>query len=160
MNILGNPVAVLFLSFLVGMMGNAILSQLAIYESFSNRYLFSGAKPYESVGVLWFRKILLATPLRLFNLNIRFSADRKLETLDLVMKHMTNAEVAHWIGFAAMLLLNFPAWWYRGTGTALAYLILNTFGNLYPCLLQQYNRRRLSRVITATKIRNKSPLIG
>ena len=158
MFLLGNPVAVMFLSFLFGMMGNAILRRLAIYKKISNRYLFSGSKPYETLGVLWYRRILLATPLRFFNSNIRFSAKRDLATLDSVMMHMTNAEVAHWVGLAAMLVLNFVAWWYIGVKVALAYLILNIFGNLYPCLLQQYNRRRLTRVFTAIKLRSVTPV--
>jgi hypothetical protein len=53
-----------------------------------------------------------------------------------------------------MLVLNVAAWWYRGLTIGLAYLILNILGNLYPCLLQQYNKRRLTRVIAATKKRD------
>ena len=158
LGILGNPVAVVFLSFIFGMMGNAILCRLAIYEWLSNRFLFSGLKPYERLGVLWYRKILLATPLRYFNTNIRFSANRDLATLDSVMMHMKNAEAAHWVGFAAMLTIGFVAWAYIGLKMALAYLILNAFGNLYPCLLQQYNRHRLTKVITSTKRRGKIPV--
>ena len=158
MSLLGNPVAVMFLSFLFGMIGNAILRRLSFYERFSTRYLFSGLKPYESLGVLWYRSILLATPLRFFNSDIRFSANRSLATLDSVLMHMMNAEVAHWVGFAAMLVLNFAAWWYFGFKMALAYLILNILGNFYPCLLQQYNRRRLTRVITAINVRSGSPV--
>ena len=154
--LLGNPGAVMFLSFLFGMMGNTILRRMSIYERFSDRYLFSGSKPYERLGVLWYRKILLATPLRLFNPNIRFSTSRNLATLDSVMVHIKTAEVVHWVGFAAMLVLNFTAWWYVGNEMALAYLSLNVFGNLYPCLLQQYNRRRLTRVIIAIKVRSES----
>ena len=156
MILLANPVAVMFFSFLFGMMGNTILRRMSIYERFSDRYLFSGSKPYERLGVLWYRKILLATPLRLFNPNIRFSTSRNLATLDSVMVHIKTAEVVHWVGFAAMLVLNFTAWWYVGNEMALAYLSLNVFGNLYPCLLQQYNRRRLTRVIIAIKVRSES----
>jgi Glycosyl-4,4'-diaponeurosporenoate acyltransferase len=156
MILLANPLAVMFFSFLFGMMGNAILRRMSIYERFSDRYLFSGSEPYESLGVLWYRKILLATPLRFFNPNIRFSANRSLATLNSVMMHIKTAEVVHWVGFAAMLVLNFAVWWYVGIEMALAYLSLNVFGNLYPCLLQQYNRRRLTRVITAIKVRSES----
>ena len=154
--LLGNPGAVMFFSFLFGMMGNTILRRMSIYERFSDRYLFSGSKPYERLGVLWYRKILLATPLRFFKPNIRFSTSRNLATLDSVMVHIKTAEVVHWVGFEAMLVLNFTAWWYVGNEMALAYLSLNVFGNLYPCLLQQYNRRRLTRVIIAIKVRSES----
>ena len=149
---------VTFSSFLLGMMGNAILRRMSIYERFSDRYLFSGSKPYEGLGVLWYRKILLATPLRFLNPNIRFSANRILATLVSVMMHIKTAEVVHWIGFATMLVFNFAVGWYVGIGAALACLVFNVFGNLYPCLLQQFNRRRLTRVITAIKVRSESPV--
>lgn len=156
MSLLGNPVAVMFLSFIIGMMGNAILSRLAVYETFRNRYLFSGLKPYERLGVLWYRNALLATPMRFFNTNIRFSANRDLAALNSVMSHMINAEIAHWVGFATMLAISCVAWAYFGFMMALAYFVLNALGNLYPCLLQQYNRRRLTKVITSIKLRSES----
>jgi hypothetical protein len=153
-HLLDNAVAAMFLSFIVGMIGNAILRRWTIYEKLSNRYLFSKSKSYERLGVLWYRKILLATPLRFFNTNIRISGNQTLESLESIKVHIANAEVSHWVGFAAMLVLNVAAWWYRGLTIGLAYLILNILGNLYPCLLQQYNKRRLARVIAATKKRD------
>ncbi len=107
------------------------------------------------LGVLWYRRILLASPMRFFNNNIRFSASRSLAALDSVRMHMADAEIAHWIGFAAMLVLNVIAWWYYGFKVGLAHLIFNLIGNLYPCLLQQYNRHRLAKVIDAVKARNE-----
>ncbi len=71
MNLLSNPVAVVFLSFILGMIGNSVLRRMAVHDSLKDRYLFSGAKTYERLGVLWYRKFLLATPLRFFNTNIR-----------------------------------------------------------------------------------------
>lgn len=153
--VIDNPVAVMFLSFIFGMIGNSLLRRLDVYQRFRNWYLFSGLKAYEMLGVLWFRKFLLATPLRLFNSEIRFSKNRSLETLDAIRQHMTGAEVAHWFGFVAMLALNFVAWWRRGFAMGLAFLILNVLGNLYPCLLQQYNRRRLAKVMDALQARSR-----
>lgn len=154
-SLLGNPVAVMFLSFILGMIGNAILRRVAIYRKFSDLYLFSGSKTYERLGVLWYRRVLLATPLRFFNQDIRFSANRSLETLESVRVHMVNAEVSHWVAFAIMLGFSVTAWWYYGFKMALAFLVFNMLGNVYPCLLQQYNRRRLSRLITASVRRSK-----
>jgi hypothetical protein len=156
--LLSNPVAVLFLSFIFGMAGNAILSKMSIYERLSDRYLFSGSKPYESLGVVWYRNFLLATPLRFFNSNIRFSGNPDLATLNSVMNHMKDAEVSHWFGFAAMLVLNCVAAWYFSYKVVLGYVVLNILGNLYPCLLQQYNRRRLTRVVNSIKRRNVTPV--
>jgi hypothetical protein len=152
--LLDNAIAAMFLSFIVGMAGNAMLRRLEIYDRLSNLSLFSDPKSFEKIGILWYRKILLATPLRYFNTNIRFSSNRSKETLDSIRMHMANAEVSHWVGFFAMLPVMVAAWWYRGFTVGLAYLILNVLGNLYPCLLQQYNKSRLNNVISITKKRN------
>jgi hypothetical protein len=152
--LLDNAIAAMFLSFIVGMAVNALLRRLEIYDRLSNLSLFSDPKSFENIGVLWYRKILLATPLRYFNPNIRFSSDRSKETLDSIRVHMANAEVSHWVGFFAMLPVMVAAWWYRGSTVGLAYLVLNVLGNLYPCLLQQYNKSRLNKVIAITKKRN------
>ena len=154
MRLLDNAIAAMFLSFIVGMAVNALLRRLEIYERLSNLRLFSDPKSFENIGVLWYRKILLATPLRYFNPNIRFSSNRSKETLDSIRVHMANAEVSHWVGFFAMLPVMVAAWWYRGSTVGLAYLVLNVLGNLYPCLLQQYNKNRLNKVIAITKKRN------
>lgn len=159
MDILANPVAVLFLSFIFGMMGNALLSRLPSYERLGDRYLFSSLKTYERFGVLWYRRILLATPIRSFNTDIRFSTNRSIEALVSVKKHMTNAELAHWIGFAAMLTVTVAVLWFRGFELALAHLIFNVIGNLYPCLLQQYNRLRLSKALHAVMRRQEKMAI-
>ncbi len=155
MNLLSNPVAVVFLSFILGMIGNSVLRRMAVHDSLKDRYLFSGAKTYERLGVLWYRKFLLATPLRFFNTNIRFTTNRTLETLESVKMHMTDAELSHWVAFFAMLVVNGFVLWYRSPKMALAFLLVNIIGNLYPCLLQQYNRHRLAKVINATKGRTK-----
>ncbi len=153
MKILDNAIAAMFLSFLVGMLGNAMLRRLEIYERLSNMSLFSDPRSFENMGILWFRKFLLATPLCFFNTNIRFSSNRSTEALDSIRKHMANAEVSHWVGFAAMMGMTVVAWWYRGSTVGLAYVFFNTIGNLYPCLLQQYNKGRLEQLIAALQKR-------
>lgn len=70
--------------------------------------------------------------------------------------HIAAAEVSQWVGFTTMLGMTVFAWWYRGSTVGLAYLFFNTIGNLYPCLLQQYNKGGLYRLIDALEKRNAS----
>ncbi len=159
MNLLDNAVAALFMSFIFGMLVNSVLSRMSFIERLGERYLFPDAKTYERLGVLGFRKILLNTPLGWFNREIRISEDRSPATLRKIRMHMIHSELAHWAGFAAMLALMFVAWRYRGAKIAVFYLICNVFGNLYPSLLQQYNKRRILRAIEIAgrrKARNAS----
>jgi Glycosyl-4,4'-diaponeurosporenoate acyltransferase len=145
--LLGNPIAMMFLSFLAGVFADSLLRRMAVYNWLSGKYLFANPRSYESMGVLWFRRFLLATPLRLFNPNIRFTKNTNLESLEKVRQHIASAEIGHWVGFVTMLGLMMVAWWNYGSKVGLGYLVLNILGNLYPCLLQQYNKRRLGQVI-------------
>jgi hypothetical protein len=153
---LGNPCAMLFLSFLAGVFADTLLRRMAAYDWLSSRYLFAKPKAYERLGVLWFRRFLLATPLRLINPNIRFAKKTDLESLKKVREHIASAEVGHWVGMVVMLGLMVVAWWLYGTKVGVGYLVLNVLGNLYPCLLQQYNKRRLEPVIAAFEKRDAS----
>ncbi len=143
----------MFLSFIVGVMADPLLRRLANYDWLSSRYLFANSKAYENLGVLWYRKLLLATPLRSFNTMIHLSNDRSLVSLQRTRQYMASAEIGHWVALAAMLGLTVVAWWLRGPKIGIAHLFFNTVGNLYPCLLQQYNKRRLCQLIAALEKR-------
>jgi hypothetical protein len=155
MQILNNAVAVMFLSFIIGVLADLVLRRMPFYGWMSAHYLFADAKTYEKLGVEWFRKILLATPLRMFNTNIKLPKNRDLQMLKDIRKHIATAEVSHWVGFAVMMVLTVYAWMSYGTKIGLSFVFFNMLGNLYPCLLQQYNKRRLFQLI-ATMERRKS----
>lgn len=144
----------MFLSFLAGVFADSLLRRMPSYDWLSSRYLFANPKIYERLGVLWYRRFLLATPLRLFNTHICFTKRSDLELLKKVRGHIASAEVGHWVGFVTMLGLMIVAWWNYGLKVGLGYLVLNVVGNLYPCLLQQYNKRRLCQVIAVLEKRD------
>ena len=155
MRVFDNAIAALFISFLFGGLGDAILRRLNIYEWLSTRYLFANAKTYERLGVLWFRKFLLATPLRYFNTKICFTQNRDLSLLKEIRGHIAAAEVSHWVAFVMLSVWMAAAWWYSGPKVGIAFLVLNIVGNIYPCLLQQYNKRRLAVLINFVEKRAK-----
>lgn len=153
MKILNNAVAVMFLSFIIGVLVDLVLRRMPFYEWISGRYVFADEKTYERLGVAWFRKILLATPLRMFNTNIKIPKNRDLQLLKDIRKHIAAAEVSHWVGFAVMAVLTVFAWMSYGPKIGLSFVVLNVLGNLYPCLLQQYNKRRLYQLIAVMERR-------
>lgn len=157
MKLLNNAIAVMFLSFIIGVLADLVLRRMPFYGWMSARYLFADSKTYESLGVEWFRKILLATPLRLFNTNIKLPKNRDLQLLKDIQQHIATAEVSHWVGFAVMMILTVYAWSSYGPKIGLSFVFFNTVGNLYPCLLQQYNKRRLYQFIAAVERRKSSP---
>ncbi|MEM7034254.1 MAG: hypothetical protein AAF629_32225 [Chloroflexota bacterium] len=88
------------------------------------------------------------------NREIKFSHKRDLATMRAIREQIATAEMSHWVGFIVMLGLTILAWLSRGTIVGLAYLVFNIIGNVYPSLLQQYNKRRLSRVISILEKRS------
>ena len=149
MQLLDNAVLFMFLSFVIGLAGDAALQRTSVYNVLSHWFLFEHPQTYESVGVLWYRWFLAVTPFGSFNRDLYFTKRRDVHTLSAVRQKMCSAEISHWVGFLCLLALTFVAWWYRGIFIAFCYVFFNLIGNLYPCLLQQYNKRRLDRVINA-----------
>jgi hypothetical protein len=153
MQFLNNAIAVMFLSFIIGVFADLVLRRMPFYAWMSSRYLFANSKTYENLGVERFRQILLKTPLRMFNPNIKLPKNRDLQMLKDIRKHMATAEVSHWVGFAVMMVLTVYAWSSYGPKIGLSFVFFNTVGNLYPCLLQQYNKRRLYQLIAVMERR-------
>lgn len=153
MQLLNNPIAVMFLSFIIGVFADLLLRRMPFYGWMSARFLFADAKTYERLGVERFRRILLATPLRMFNTNIKLPKNRDLQMLKDIRKHIATAEVSHWVGFAVMMVVTVYAWSSYGPKVGASFVVFNTLGNLYPCLLQQYNKRRLYQLIAAMERR-------
>ncbi|MBK7895077.1 MAG: hypothetical protein IPJ90_09390 [Anaerolineaceae bacterium] len=157
MHLLDNAILFMFLSFVMGVIADPILRRMTNYEWWSTRYLFKDSKTYEKIGILWFQRFLKVTPLGSFNGNIHFTQKRDLATLRAIREQMATAEMSHWVGFIVMLGLTVLAWFYRGAVVGLVYVAFNVLGNVYPSLLQQYNKRRLNRVISA--LEKRSPQI-
>ena len=155
MNLLDNVIMMMFLSFVVGVIFDPVLRRVADYERLSSKYAFRNLRTYEVIGVLWFRRFLIWTPFGSFNRDIRFTSKRDLDEFRSIRDCMATAEMSHWIAFAAMLLLTFVAWWFRGPIVGLAYVFFNIVGNVYPALLQQYNKRRLCRLILVAQKRGQ-----
>lgn len=147
MPLLNNPVAVMFLSFIIGVIADLALRRMPFYGWLSELYLFSNPKMYERLGIERYRKILLATPLRMFNTNIKIPKNRDLRLVKEIRQHIATAEVSHWVGFIVMLVVTFFAWNAHGLKTGIGFVLFNIIGNLYPCLLQQYNKKRLYQLI-------------
>lgn len=156
MNLLDNVVMIMFLSFVVGVVADPILRRLTDYEKLSSHYVFRESKTYEAIGILWFRRFLKWTPFGSFNKDIRFTSKRDLAEFRAIRNSMATAEISHWVGFTTMFLLTFVAWCSRGPIVGIAYVVFNILGNVYPALLQQYNKRRLSRLILTAEKRAES----
>jgi len=79
--------------------------------------------------------------------------NRSLETLESIRLQMASAEVSHWVAFAAMLVLNVAAWWYRGLTIAFAY-----FNNIIGVDSRESSLPQRDGIIRAADLRQAHPL--
>jgi hypothetical protein len=98
-----------------------------------------------------FRWILLHSPLGWINPNIHLSAERT--DCDRLLREMHTAEGVHWLTCLVSVML---AIWYFGDDHATYgynMLLVNIPFNVYPIMLQRWNRGRVFRVLRRRQVR-------
>ena len=101
----------------------------------------SDGRIYEFLGTCLFKRLVSCGPLLALNPTIRFSGDRS--SLSGLAQKMRDGEAGHLIIFLIMLVILGYAvingWW----DLAAWLLLFNILINVYPMMLQRYNRARL-----------------
>jgi len=123
---------------------------LLIHFRLPERYFRSkdfekSSRVYELLGVLLLRKLVWRGPIHILAPALRYSGRR--ESLPLLERETRKAESVHQLAFlASLLLLAYALYngWLDSTGWL---LLFNIILNIYPVLLQRYNRVRLERLI-------------
>lgn len=100
---------------------------------------------YELLGVLFFRKLVRRGPLHIFAPKYQYSGRREL--LPLLEQETRTAEAIHMFAFFASLLLVAYALYYGWFDSVGWLLLFNVLLNVYPVMLQRYNRVRLQRLL-------------
>ena len=100
---------------------------------------------YERLGIRLLKKLLRRGPLSILNPELRLSEGRSaLSKLD---QKMRGAETGHVVVFVTMLTITaYPllqGWW-KATAW---WLLFNVLINIYPVMLQRYNRARLELLV-------------
>ncbi len=100
---------------------------------------------YERLGVRVAKRLLRRGPFTIFNPHLRLPARPARTDLDELDDHMRSAEATHALLFVALLPVVAHAvargWWWAAAWT----LTFNTLINVYPAMLQRYNRALLLR---------------
>ena len=102
---------------------------------------------YERAGIRFFKRLVRRGPLGIFSLNLRLPPEKTVPTLRLLEGKMRNAETMHVLIFLLMFLFIGYAL-FQGWLDAVGWLLLfNCLLNVYPIMLQRYNRIRLQALI-------------
>jgi len=138
-------VSIVFISWLVGMILNAIIKNTSFYASISNLNFIKNSKLNKVIGLNYFKWIVKNTFFKFFNQKIK--VDNKQTDLKVIRKEMTIAEVSHLIAFVFVFLVAV----YKSVTVSillgLSIMLVNVLMNLYPSLLQQENKRRLDKFV-------------
>lgn len=132
-------------SWMVGIIGNALLQRTSYYEKLSHLNFIPSKALNRFLCIEQFKWILKNSFFRHLNQSIKVQG--KQTDLSAIRHQMTIAEIGHLIGFlfvtafAVYQSINFSIIF------GLTMMIPNVILNGYPSLLQQENKRRLDRLI-------------
>lgn len=138
-----------FISWLVGMILNAILMKIAYYDNLSNLNFIRSKNLNKKIGLKPFKWMVKNTFFKYFNQKIK--VENQNVDLTEIRKEMTFSEISHLIGFAFVTIIAFFKIFSIGLIFGLTMMIPNTLMNLYPSLLQQENKRRIDILIKKKK---------
>jgi hypothetical protein len=149
--ILFNPICMLFLSFMFGAFAHSAFAKTTWYKKYFHLN-FIDDQTTKSIGVLWIEWLILNSPLRIFNTALKIEGRPSKTDLIKLREVMTAAELSHLIGFVFILPIVF---YYILIGKSalliISMTILNILFNVYTALTQQYNKRRLDKLLSRMK---------
>lgn len=134
-----------FVSWMVGIMGNALLLKTSYYERLSHLNFIPSRAVNRALGMERFKYIVKNSIFRFFNQALK--VDGKHSDLVALRHQMTAAEVGHLIGFLFVAAFAVYQSVNVSIGFALAMMVPNVVLNAYPSLLQQENKRRIDRLL-------------
>ena len=146
MSLIYNPIALIFISYIVGAIVTTVLIKIDLIHYFANRN-FINDKWTKRLCVLHFGWLIKNTFMRVFNQKVYLKGKRDRESVEILITEMTNAEVGHFIGFVFLLILNIYMFFIDINPLyGVVFGLLNIIFNLYLVFLQQYNKRRITKL--------------
>lgn len=132
-------------SWMVGIIGNALLQGTSYYEELSHLNFISSKALNRALGIGQFKWIVRYSFFRLLSQSIR--VEGKHTDLASIRHQMTLAEISHLIGFLFVAAFALYQSFNVSLIFGLAMMIPNAVLNGYPSLLQQENKRRIDQLI-------------
>lgn len=145
--IIYNPIFWIFISYAIGQIIADILIKKQNVTWFED-HNYIRDKTTRWLGVLAFGWLIRHTFMGWFNKKLRLKSSANIEDLKILKTEMGYAEAGHLVAFYFLLLVNIwlifygCEWWY-----VLTFFMVNLVFNMYLVLLQQYNKRRITRLL-------------
>ncbi len=129
-----------FLVFLLLKKGNGL-------SSITKLILIKNPNSYKYLGVGIFKQLIVKTPLRLGNPKIKINRFN-IKELKRVRNEIIKSEISHFFGFIiSQLIALVYLMFLNNVSVFITISVLNVPMNMYPVLLQQMNRLRITELI-------------
>jgi hypothetical protein len=140
--------SIAFISWIVGMTINALLSKTEFFQKRLSRLNFlKNEKVNDIIGLKAFKWIIIHSFFKYFNPKLSIKKRILVNELAVYRSEMTTAELNHLVAFAFMSIFILIKIFNGLYLFAIIMLLVNILMNLYPSLLQQQNKRRIDRYI-------------
>lgn len=140
--------AISTLSWMVGIIGNALLMRTASYGRYLSHLNFLPSDELNRlIGLGHFKWVVKYTVFRFFNPGLKVSSRPDLAELVNLRKEMTAAEVGHLVAFVFVFIFAVIKSIQFDLVFGVVIMLVNMLMNLYPSLLQQENKRRMDPLI-------------
>lgn len=151
-----NPIFWIFVSYSFGVLGTLLFKSIGLFQWFEN-HNYIGDKLTKRLGVLALGWLIRKSFMGKFNQKLYLKGEWNRHILEQLKKDMTDAESGHLIAFILLqIMIVFLFFWGIAFWQIVAYTVFNIIFNLYLVFLQQYNKRRIDRVLNAFHSRTTS----
>jgi hypothetical protein len=123
------------------------------FTKISNLNFIKSEKANRYLGVFLFKQVLISSFWRHFNPTLKMTGRPDRAKLIALRNEMTAAEIGHLIAFFCTIIavvIMHNTHFYENA--IIPILVCNIIFHIYPPLLQQYNKRRLDKVIAKTRL--------
>ncbi len=144
-----NPIFWIFISYAIGqIIADLLIKKQKVTWFEDHNYISDTSTKW--LGVLVFGWLIRHTFMGWFNKKLKLKPSSTSEDLRVLKQEMGCAEAGHLVAFYFLLLVNIWLifygcdWWY-----IISFFFTNIVFNMYLVLLQQYNKRRITRILEA-----------
>ncbi len=141
-------ISIVFTSAVIGLLIDTVIRKKQWYTIFENINFISNGFINKVIGVNAFKYILVNSFWAKANPNLLIKEKPGYDSLVRLRKDMTNAEISHLIGFIfVMILITISIKTKFHEGIIFPLFIANIIFHIYPVLVQQYNKRRIDKLL-------------
>lgn len=138
-------ISIAFISWIIGLIINALVKNKSYYIKLSKLNFIKSEKLNRIIGIDCLQWIVKNTFFKYFNPKLKLK--NRISELSGLREEMTFSEIGHLIGFGFMTIFALIKLFNDRYLFAFIIMTVNVLMNLYPSLLQQKNKRRIDKLI-------------